>query len=67
MYSAYFENLRHTMNTYLRRPIKKQFVSNSKKCVLTVIRNQNLTIDECYTLKDEQKYLEKAEILLAEA
>ena len=23
MYSAYFEHLRHTLNTYLRRPIKK--------------------------------------------
>jgi hypothetical protein len=53
MYSAYFEQLRHTMNSYLRRPIKKQFVTNSKKCVLTVVRGENRTIDEMYTLKGE--------------
>jgi len=39
MYSAYFENLRHTMNTFLRKPIKKQFITNSKKCVLLVEKN----------------------------
>lgn len=36
MYSAYQEHLRHTLNTFLRRPIKRQFITNSKKCVLTV-------------------------------
>lgn len=36
MYSAYQEHLRHTMNTYLKRPIKQKFITNSKKCVMTV-------------------------------
>ena len=36
MYSVYYDNTRHTMNTFLRRPIKKAFTSNSKKLVITV-------------------------------
>ena len=35
-YSANFENIRHTLNTYLRRPIKKQFSSNIKKLIIQV-------------------------------
>lgn len=67
MYSAYFEHIRHTLNTYLRRPIKKQFITNSKKCVLTVVRNQNRTIDDCYTIKQYTTFHDKAETLLDDA
>ena len=67
MYSAYFEHLRHTLNTYLKRPIKKQFASNSKKCVLTVVKNQNKTIDDCYVVPLENDYCDKADLLLTEA
>ena len=67
MYSAYFEHLRHTLNTYLRRPIKKQFISNTKKCVLTVHRNQNRTIEAGYNIKNEQTFFEQSETLLDDA
>ena len=35
-YSVNFENVRHTLNSYLRRPIKKAFTSNTKKLVIMV-------------------------------
>ena len=35
-YSAHFEAIRHTLNTYLRQPIKKKFSSNLKKLIVNV-------------------------------
>ena len=48
MYSVNYDNVRHTLNTYLRRPIKKAFASNSKKLVLTVDRRYDKTIDSLF-------------------
>lgn len=67
MYSAYFEHLRHTLNTYLKRPIRDQFVTNTKKCVLTVVRNQNRTIEAGYIIKQDVTYHDQAQTLLEDA
>ena len=48
MYSVNYDNVRHTLNTYLRKPIKKAFASNSKKLVLTVDRRYDRTIDQLF-------------------
>ena len=48
MYSAYFDNIRHTLNTYLRRPIKKPFTSNTKKTVLSIYRNEDPVLEMAY-------------------
>jgi hypothetical protein len=45
MYSVYYDNLRHTMNTFLRRPIKKAFTSNSKKLVITVDKKNDWSLE----------------------
>ena len=66
VYSAYMEGLRHTMNTYLRRPIQNQFSTNTKKCIITVERNVVYNIEDCYDLKEDE-YFEKAEQLLQAA
>jgi hypothetical protein len=67
MYSAYFEHLRHTLNTYLKRPIRDPFVTNTKKCVMTVVRNQNRTIEAGYLIKQDSVYLDQAQTLLLDA
>ena len=47
-YSVNFENVRHTLNSYLRRPIKKQFTSNTKKLVIMVNRAHDATVEAAY-------------------
>ena len=49
MYSVYYENVWHTLNTYLRRPVKKAFTSNSKKLVITVDKRYDRVIDYEYS------------------
>ena len=48
MYSVYYDNARHTLNTFLRRPIKKAFTSNSKKLVITVDKKMDWTLESAY-------------------
>ena len=33
-YAAYFQNLRHTLNMMLKKPIKKQFSSRCEKILI---------------------------------
>jgi hypothetical protein len=40
----YFENVRHTLNILLKKPIKKPFATNSKKIVVQVNQN-DATLD----------------------
>lgn len=64
MYSAYFDNLRHTMNTYLRRPIKKPFVSNTKKIVLTINRAEDAVLEMAYPPRTEAEWREDTQMIL---
>ena len=64
MYSAYFDNLRHTMNTYLRRPIKKPFVSNTKKIVFQINRNEDPVLEMAYPPRTEQEWRAETQMVL---
>ena len=67
MYSAYSDNIRHTLNTYLRRPIKKPFTSNTKKTVLSIYRNEDPVLEMAYPQRSEQEWrAETLEILGAD-
>ena len=67
MYSAYFDNIRHTLNTYLRRPIKKPFTSNTKKTVLSIYRNEDPVLEMAYPQRSEEEWrAETQEILTGE-
>ena len=68
MYSVYYLHLRHTMNTYLRKPIKKAFTSNSKKLVITVTKANDKTIDSVYPkYRTEADWRENTEAILSQA
>jgi hypothetical protein len=41
-YCLYFENLRHTLNILLKKPIKKLFATNSKKLITSVCMQPNM-------------------------
>lgn len=44
-YSTHLENLRLSLNTYLKKPIKTPFSVNAKKAVVTINKNEHQTID----------------------
>ena len=65
MYSCYFDHMRHTLNTYLKRPIKKPFTSNSKKVVLTISRYEDTVLEMVYPSRSEAKWREETESILS--
>lgn len=66
MYSTYYDNLRHTLNTYLRRPIKKLFRSQTKKCVINVNKNTDNTVETAYPkYAREEDWFEESEAILS--
>lgn len=68
MYSIYFNNVWHQLNTYLRRPIKKAFTSNSKKLVINVQKNIDKTVESAYPeYVTEQDWRENTEEILSDA
>ena len=67
-YSVYYKHLKHTLNTYLRKPIKKSFTSNSKKLVITVTKANDKTIDSVYPkYRTEADWRENTEAILSQA
>jgi hypothetical protein len=52
------------MNTYLKRPIKKPFVSNSKKIVIPINRNEDAHLDMAYPARSDQQWREDTAIVL---
>lgn len=40
-YAVYFKNIRHTLNTKLKIPIKKNFSTNCQKYIIQVTKPQN--------------------------
>ena len=68
MYSVYFDQVWHSLNTFLRRPIKKAFTSNSKKLVVLVAKNIDKTVESAYPQYiTEQDWRENTEEILSDA
>ena len=68
MYNVFYENIWHTINTYLRQPVAKPFTSKSKRLVINVQRTQDKVIDSAYPhLTDETLWRENTEFVLKEA
>jgi len=68
MYSVYYDNARHTLNTFLRRPIKKAFTSNSKKLVITVDKKMDWTLESAYPhIRTDEDWRANTETVLSQA
>lgn len=53
-YCLYFENLRHSLNILLKKPIKKPFATNSKKIITQVNQVPNMeTLNEVHWENDK--------------
>ena len=68
VYNVNFEHVRHTLNCYLRRPIKKQlFATNVKKLHIHVQFGQDATIEAAYPFyQTKEDWLDNTETVLSQ-